>query len=207
MWVNLKVSAVGHDGNSGHILPFYRNSCERISIRKLLSMSVRYQIHANDAFFTVAFQRHYGQHRLSGIFSAIRLLGVVVFVLCAITLAVQKIWLTALFTLGLAVFILFSRKFEHFWRLIKIRKSPFWNEVSVIWISDEGLKSNCNKGNADFKWQAFTRVLRFPDGFLLYQGPCVFFWLPDSALIEGFKAHDAESILREHLVDFKAIHT
>ncbi len=165
-------------------------------------MSVRYQVHANDAFFTDAFQRHYSQHFLYRVFSVIRVSGIVVLVLCSLALAVAREWSLAVLTLGMASFIPLSRKFDHFCRRRKIRKSPFWNEVSVTELSDEGLKSNSHKGNADLTWQAFTRGLRFPDGFLLYQGPSLFYWLPDSALVEGFNADDAEAILREHLADY-----
>jgi hypothetical protein len=166
-------------------------------------MSVRYQLQANDAFFTVALQRHYSQHSLYRVFSVIRAFGFIVFMLCSIAAAVAWELLLAVITLGMALFIPYSRKFDHFCRARIIRKSPHWNEVSMTEFSDEGLKTNSNKGNTDLTWQAFTRALRFSDGFLLYKGPNYFHWLPDSALVEGSNASDAEAILRENLTDFR----
>ncbi len=168
-------------------------------------MFVRYKIQADEVFFTSAFQRHYKQHALSRFFSTIRAMGIIVFTLCAMTAAVQKYWLPAFVTLGLALLILLSRKLDHFWLLWNLKKSPFWDEETVMEISDVGLKTSSNKGNADLAWQAFTRALRFPDGFLLYQGPSVFYWLPDSTLAEGFNAQDTEAVLRKHIANFRVI--
>ncbi len=170
-------------------------------------MSVRYQIHPNDAFLTDAFQRHHSQHSLYRVFAVIRIIGIVVLMLCSLALVVAGEWSMAILTLGMASFIPLSRKFDHFCRARTIKKLPFWNEVSVTEFSDEGLKSNSSNGSSDLSWQAFTRVLRFPDGFLLYQGPSYFHWLPDSSLVEGFKAQDAEVFLRKHLADYQVIRT
>jgi hypothetical protein len=81
-------------------------------------------------------------------------------------------------------------------------KSPYRDENMVIVLSDEGFQGTGDVGRTALSWQAFTKAVRFSDGFLLLQGPGVFNWLPDTALSEGNVA-EIELLLLKHVASYQ----
>lgn len=63
----------------------------------------------------------------------------------------------------------------------RFRKSPFYNDEVSLTFSEEGLHAVGKASEVRGKWPIFTKARRFGDGLLLFQGPQVFHWLPDSA--------------------------
>ena len=84
----------------------------------------------------------------------------------------------------------------------RFRKSPYYNEHVCSELSSEGLTGGGSIGAAKFTWAAFTSARRFSDGFLLFQGPNNFNWLPNRALVEG-TVEEVDQLLQEHVVDYR----
>ena len=111
--------------------------------------------------------------------------------LAAFALAFQVWWLAALF-FATAVVIFPNHQFTSWSIKRRFRKSPHRNDDTLITLASEGLHGVATKGHSTLAWAAFTKARRFPDGFLLFQGPDVFNWLPDDALIDGSITTDAD---------------
>jgi len=63
----------------------------------------------------------------------------------------------------------------------RIKRSPNYGATITVRLDDDGLHGSEPHAQASFHWAAFTRVVRFTDGFLFLRGN-VMRWLPDSAL-------------------------
>ena len=56
--------------------------------------------------------------------------------------------------------------------------------------------------NTRLKWSVCTSARRLADGFLLFQGPRRFNWLPFSAITEG-SIEEAEELIRGNVSNYK----
>ena len=168
-------------------------------------MSVQYRIQAGDEFYATAFQRHFQQHASYRSISTIRIVGIIVLLLCAAATALQGHWKPALASLGAVSLVILSRPLDRFIRHWKIRRSPFWNEVFKMELSEQGFKSSSPKANVELTWEAFTKAIRFSDGVLLYQGPNAFYWLPNTSLLEGDTIGQAEWLICQHVAVMRTI--
>src|SRR5262249_28645996 len=63
----------------------------------------------------------------------------------------------------------------------RIRKIPTLNDDWVMRLSDDGMSWSGKRGEGRVDWSGFSRARRFADGLLLFQGPHLFYWFPDSA--------------------------
>ena len=84
----------------------------------------------------------------------------------------------------------------------RFRSSPFYDCEMHISLSTDGLTSTDPKTRLELKWSAFTKAYRFVDGFLLFSGPQIAYWWPDSALSDGTIA-DVERLLRDHVPEYR----
>ena len=66
----------------------------------------------------------------------------------------------------------------------RIKRSPGYGVTVTVRLDDEGLHTTEPHGHSSLDWAAFTRVARFPDGFVFARGR-VIRWLADSALTNG----------------------
>lgn len=83
-------------------------------------------------------------------------------------------------------------------------KSPFNGEELTIKFDEEGFHASSSKQDVKLRWGVFTRVAHFSDGFLLFQGPALFNWIPFSA-VEHSEIPDLEALLREHIKEHKIV--
>ncbi|HEY2343942.1 MAG TPA: YcxB family protein [Chthoniobacteraceae bacterium] len=67
----------------------------------------------------------------------------------------------------------------------------------------DGVTIQSDKSASQISWDAYTSAQRLKDGFLLFQGPHLFNWLPFAAIVEG-SVEDAESLLRDNVADYKS---
>ena len=65
------------------------------------------------------------------------------------------------------------------------RKSPHVSENVEITLSEKGFHAVSSKSETKAKWSIFTKAVAFRDGFLLFQGPRLFNWLPSDKITEG----------------------
>lgn len=87
----------------------------------------------------------------------------------------------------------------------RFRKSPFRDENYQFVLSDDGAHVVSQNSDTRIAWAVFTKARQFSDGFLLFQGPGLFNWLPDSAAFTPACLAEAEQLIRAHVTDFRKL--
>jgi hypothetical protein len=109
----------------------------------------------------------------------------------------------ATFALFLVWFVLADRIDD--WIITKnFRTSPHCGDRIRIEVSADGLTGGGADGTSLRGWQVFTAGRRLSDGFLLFQGPGVYTWLPVNAIVSG-SDQEVDGLLRSHVADYKPI--
>ena len=85
-----------------------------------------------------------------------------------------------------------------------MRKSPYENDELTIQISEDGYHATSSKQDVKLQWNAFTRVAHFSDGFLLFQGPKMFNWIPFCSLAPSEIA-EVERLLKKHIQEHEIV--
>lgn len=104
--------------------------------------------------------------------------------------------------LGFAVLILFSPQFDTWLTIRNYRRSPFQNERLRVCLGEDAYAVTGSISNTKLSWDAFTRVVPFEDGLLLFQGPGLFNWLPYSALTSG-TPEEVVALVSSRVSDFR----
>ena len=86
----------------------------------------------------------------------------------------------------------------------RIRKIPTLNDDWVMRLSDDGVSSSSKRSEGRLDWSGFSRARRFADGLLLFQGPHVFHWFPDSACTHPAQS-DVGDLVRRHVSDYRDV--
>src|SRR5262249_55903306 len=79
------------------------------------------------------------------------------------------------------------------------------NDDWIIRLSDDGMSSSGQRGEGRLDWSCFSRVRRFADGFLLFQGPHLFHWFPDSARSQPTPLSEVDDLVRRHVPDYRDV--
>lgn len=87
----------------------------------------------------------------------------------------------------------------------RFRKSPYHNDEIAFTLSASGAHALGRTSEVRIDWQTFTKARRFDDGLLLFQGPALFNWLPDSAASESETASYAAELARLHVKDYRDV--
>jgi len=120
--------------------------------------------------------------------------------LCGITFNSRYPWLSLAVCFG-GGYLILKPWFDEWQTRSNFRQSPYRDENVVVALTDEGFNTTGDVSRTGLTWQAFTKAVRFRDGFLLLQGPNVFNWLPDHALTEG-KVEEIEQLLLKHVPSY-----
>jgi hypothetical protein len=87
----------------------------------------------------------------------------------------------------------------------RIRKIPTLNDDWVICLSDDGMFSSGKRGEGRLDWSGFSRARRLADGLLLFQGPDLFHWFPDSARTQPALPSEVDDLVRRHVSDYREV--
>jgi hypothetical protein len=87
----------------------------------------------------------------------------------------------------------------------RFRKSPFHNENFSFVITSNGVFVTGQSSEVRLGWTVFTKARRFKDGLLLFQGPNLFNWLPDSAATDDTTIKTAQALVRSAVNDYRDI--
>lgn len=86
----------------------------------------------------------------------------------------------------------------------RFQKSPFYNDQITLSLLESGAHVLGRDSELRIGWANFTKARRFSDGLMLFQGPNVFNWLPDTAATaEGIAA--AQKLARSQVPDYREI--
>jgi hypothetical protein len=84
---------------------------------------------------------------------------------------------------GLCLLVVYGHHIDLWLARRSLRRWAFRDETVAISFTDEGFCAKSPKQETMLRWPAFTRVVHFRDGFLLFHGPSSFHWIPVSALV------------------------
>ncbi len=85
------------------------------------------------------------------------------------------------------------------------QQSPFRDELLRIELRDDGFHAKGDISTVDLHWSAFTKVVHFEDGFLLFQGPQVANWIPVRYLEDAAALADLEALLDANIAEHKVV--
>jgi len=166
-------------------------------------MKAQYQFVFSEDFLVAANVRYRRQHPWHRFSHGVN--GVLAFMLLALGAffaLMVKLWLVIPF--GAIAGSLFLGQPIDAWILRRrFRKSPYYNDAISLTLSDEGFLGVGRTSEARLQWPVFTKARRFSDGLLLFQGPQVFHWLPDSAAAFPGAIEETERLVRAHVKDFR----
>ncbi|MBX3729836.1 MAG: YcxB family protein [Candidatus Sumerlaeia bacterium] len=158
-------------------------------------------------FLLDAFRHHQRQHSAARFMALAHRFSIGLCVVMGTVMLLMREWETALFFLVL-VLILVSMlllQIEEWVIRRQFRKSPFRDEDLTIEITEECYRGRSATQDARFQWPLFTRVVHFRDGFLLYQGPSLYYWLPSSVFEGEADIAELEALLRAKIANHRVI--
>jgi hypothetical protein len=162
-------------------------------------------IHFTSDFLVEAFQRYRRQHRGRSVILAIRLLAFPVLALVALALFWQGDIAEGLYFAAFIVFLFFAHHIDSWLIRRTFRKSPYRDDHLTIEFSEAGFHTHSPIQDTKLQWSVFTRVTHFRDGFLLFQGPKAFNWIPVSSLESATQVAELETLLRSRVQEHRII--
>jgi hypothetical protein len=105
--------------------------------------------------------------------------------------------------IGFSLLLVFSRSIDRHLLRWRFRKSPYWNRRIRVELVEDGVRTSSELGDSTVLWPAFTRVVGLRHGFLLYQGPQVFNWLPLSAFQSAPSRDSIAALLRAKAIRYE----
>lgn len=156
---------------------------------------------ANDESYLIELHKHYyRQSRWLRHLKILQVFSAIAFAFAIARSVVDRDWLDLLIP-GVAFFYLvfFHPINDRFVRR-RARRSPCFNEVVQVQLSDGGFALRSPSITTDTKWNAITGAAAFEDGLLLSFGPRSVRWLPDAGLTSGTSG-DARALIRNHVAN------
>ena len=161
-------------------------------------------IRYNAEFLAEAFKRYRRQHPARYFILVVKAIGVLILAPATIFAFTTKDPEHGAICLTFLILIFFSGAIER-WNIKRtLAKSPYNNDDLRIDFSENGFHAFSTKQDVKLAWPIFNRVSHFKDGFLLFQGPKVFNWIPFSALEPG-AVEELETLLRTHITTHKIV--
>ena len=161
-------------------------------------------IRYNADFLAEAFKRYRRQHSARYFILAVKAIGVLILLPGSIFAFSAKDTEPALICLTFLILIFFSGAIEK-WNIGRsLAKSPYNNDDLRIEFTEAGFHAFSAKQDVKLAWPIFNRVAHFKDGFLLFQGPKIFNWVPFSSLEPG-TVEELETLLRTHITQHKIV--
>jgi hypothetical protein len=153
-------------------------------------------IDINSDFFIEMLKRYRRQHGGRRFGLVIKVLGIVVLTPIATALFWQGRFLLGLFISAWIVLLLFAHLLDYWLTRKAFLKSPFRDELLTIEFTESGFHATSPIQDTKLQWCVFTEVVHFQDGFLLFQGPRIFNWIPFSTISDVQQIRELEKLLR-----------
>ncbi|MBX3734944.1 MAG: YcxB family protein [Verrucomicrobiae bacterium] len=156
-------------------------------------------------YLIAAFQRYRRQHRGRYVGLAIKLLALALLAPLAFWMFWQEHLVIGGLFAALSVFMFFAHHVDYWLARRSFTKSPYRDEDVLIEFTDAGFHARSPKQDTKLQWSAFTKVAHFRDGFLLFQGPKFFNWIPFSSLGSPSQAAELSAFLRSKISEHKIV--
>ena len=151
------------------------------------------------------FQRYRRQHRARFSGLAIKFLSFILLMPIAIWMLWRGYVFIGAFLAVLGISMFFAHHLDYWLARRSFKKSPYRDEHLTIELTDQGFHALSEKQDVKLSWSVFTKVVQFNDGFLLFQGPKWFNWIPVSSLSDSSQAAELESLLRSKIREYRVM--
>ena len=158
--------------------------------------TISYNLKFDDRILTEMTMRYRRQHGSRRLILAVKVFAGLLLMAFAVLLIVNKSYAAAAFFVLLIFMLACGHHFDLWWMRRRFQKSPYANEDLRVDISDEGFQVKSPKQDTKLTWAVFTKVVHFQDGFLLFQGPHSFSWIPIRFLKEASQLELLERLLK-----------
>jgi hypothetical protein len=171
-------------------------------------MVVEYRIHTDEDYYVTAYERY---RRQLWWYRWLRPVGVLVWIALAAFIYFSKGDLADGLSIGLCLLLLlagaliFSAALDAAVSRRRIRKIPTLNDDFIIRLSDDGMSSSNPRGEGRLDWSGFSTARRVADGLMLFQGPHLFHWFPDSACTQPALLSKLGDLVRHHVPDYRDV--
>ncbi len=185
--------------------PGFFSPPETVEDRPAFTARIVATINFNADFFVECQRRYRRQHRERRFLLVLR-----VFVLI-ITIPTVPIllWKGEIFpTLLCAVtplFLFFVHHVQDWLARRSFKTSPFHDDLLTAEFTESGYHVMSSKQDVRFQWCAFTKVVHFQDGFLLFLGPRAFIWVPVSSIVDPTQVQELERLLAAKVAEHKVV--
>lgn len=89
--------------------------------------------------------------------------------------------------------------FDYWWLRRKLKKSPFYQCMAIIELSEEGYSHSTPHSSGSWTWSTIKKVRRLGDGFVVIDVSGLAYWWPDSGLRIGTKDEALELLRNKDL--------
>lgn len=159
----------------------------------------------DEEFLVAAFRHYRRQHRARWVFLVLKLLAILLVAAIGCWALYHEHTLPGVTLLCLSFLLCFVHHVDDWWVRRTVRKSPFLNEVLHVEMDDVSFRVTSPKQDVKLQWTIFTRVVHFPDGFMLFQGPRLINWIPLTALVPPADRAGIETLLRSKIQQHQVI--
>jgi len=168
-------------------------------------MAITYRFRFTDEFLVAAMLKYRSQLWWRRPFQGLKwVLALALAGLFALCVAYQLRWPALAFAAVLGALVL-GWPIDKALLLWRFRKSPFRDDDLEFTLSDVGVLTVGKTSEIRLAWSAYTKARRFNDGLLLFQGPHLFNWLPDTAAVQEDGPVAAQGLARHHIKDYRDV--
>ncbi|WP_419663173.1 uncharacterized protein Dvar_36000 [Desulfosarcina variabilis str. Montpellier] len=178
---------VGADWHVLHAsLKGLQQACASRSTRAVrCNKMIKLKFKLDDQFLVDGFKRYRRQHAIRNSWFVLKIILSCVFLILAFVSIYHGDYKLLFFFAVVVILMLYGHKIDYLFIKRRSRKSPHINEDVEIILSENGFQAVSSKSETKAKWSIFTEAVAFRDGFLLFQGPRLFNWLPFNKISEG----------------------
>lgn len=152
-----------------------------------------------------AHHRYHQQGAAKFFFLAAKVLGIAFFIPQAVWNFEQGRQTNAMISIGMILLFWFLHSIVSWFAQWSFQKRPYYGQTLVVEFSDEGFYGRAETMEIRLPWPAFRKVVHFRDGFLIFQGPKSFNWIPVTALENPSQTAELEALLRTKIPRHKII--
>ena len=170
-----------------------------VRFKGVIHIMIEYHISADEEFYVEGFKRFRASKKLRYVFTFVKTIGLLIFSFAIWALFSKQAYGLASSAIVFSLIIVFGHKIDQYILKRNVRKSPHVNEELVVSFSEEGFHAKSETTDMKLKWNAFTNLVRVEDGFLLFQGPKFYNWLPDKSLSDPSKLEAIRELLEKNV--------
>lgn len=165
---------------------------------------IKFHFKFDNQFVVDSFNKYRRQHAIRNTWFIIKIILTFVFMILSIISIYHGDYKLVYFFAAVIILMIYGHKIDYFIIKYQNRKSPYLNEHVEIYLSENGFHAVSSKSETKAKWSIFTKAVVFRDGFLLFQGPRLFNWLPLKNISEG-SVDKLSDLIKNNIKNIKVI--